>query len=60
MMRWVKIEDVGDTEFLIQQQVDRFRFAARERRGAKGSPRATEPGGVQGAPPIQRWKRTSA
>jgi len=25
---------------------------ARERRGASGSPRATEPGGVQGAPPI--------
>jgi DNA-directed RNA polymerase subunit beta' len=26
MMRWVKIEDVGDTEFLIEEQVDRFRF----------------------------------
>ena len=26
MMRWVKIEDVGDTEFLIDEQVDRFRF----------------------------------
>ena len=26
MMRWVKIEDVGDTEFLIDDQVDRFRF----------------------------------
>jgi len=25
-MRWVKIEDVGDTEFLIEEQVDRFRF----------------------------------
>ena len=25
MMRWVKIEDVGDTEFLIEEQVDRFR-----------------------------------
>jgi len=59
MMRWVKIEDVGDTEFLIEEQVDRFRFA-RERSGAKGTPRATEPGGVQGRPPMQRWKRTSA
>jgi DNA-directed RNA polymerase subunit beta' len=27
MMRWVKIEDVGDTGFLIEQQVDKFRFA---------------------------------
>jgi DNA-directed RNA polymerase subunit beta' len=26
MMRWVKIEDVGDTEFLVDEQVDRFRF----------------------------------
>ncbi|HXG87869.1 MAG TPA: DNA-directed RNA polymerase subunit beta' [Vicinamibacterales bacterium] len=26
MMRWVKIEDVGDTEFLIDEQVDKFRF----------------------------------
>jgi len=26
MMRWVKIEEVGDTEFLIDEQVDRWRF----------------------------------
>ena len=26
MMRSVKIEDVGDTDFLIDEQVDRFRF----------------------------------
>jgi DNA-directed RNA polymerase subunit beta' len=26
MMRWVKIEDVGDTTFLLEQQVDKFRF----------------------------------
>jgi DNA-directed RNA polymerase subunit beta' len=26
MMRWVKVEDVGDTEFLVDEQVDRFRF----------------------------------
>src|SRR5262245_65538057 len=26
MMRWVKIEDVGDTEFLIEEQVDKYRF----------------------------------
>jgi DNA-directed RNA polymerase subunit beta' len=27
MMRWVKIEDVGDTQFLIDETVDKFRFA---------------------------------
>jgi DNA-directed RNA polymerase subunit beta' len=26
MMRWVKIEDVGDSEFLVDDVVDRFRF----------------------------------
>ena len=26
MMRWVKIEDVGDTRFLLDEQVDKFRF----------------------------------
>ena len=26
MLRWVKIEDVGDTNFLLEQQLDRFRF----------------------------------
>ena len=26
MMRWIKVEDVGDTQFLIDEQVDRFRF----------------------------------
>src|SRR5207302_11102546 len=26
MMRWVKVEDVGDTQFLLEQQTDRFRF----------------------------------
>ncbi|MCX6537943.1 MAG: DNA-directed RNA polymerase subunit beta' [Acidobacteria bacterium] len=26
MMRWVKIEEVGDTEFLIEDVVDKFRF----------------------------------
>jgi DNA-directed RNA polymerase subunit beta' len=27
MMRWVKIEEVGDTEFLIDETVDRFKFS---------------------------------
>jgi DNA-directed RNA polymerase subunit beta' len=26
MLRWVKIEEVGDTNFLLEQQTDRFRF----------------------------------
>ncbi len=26
MMRWVRIEDVGDTEFLVDEQTDKFRF----------------------------------
>jgi DNA-directed RNA polymerase subunit beta' len=28
MMRWVKVEEVGDTEFLIDEVVDRFRFTS--------------------------------
>src|SRR6202034_3769420 len=26
MLRWVKIEEVGDTTFLLEQQIDKFRF----------------------------------
>ncbi len=26
MMRWVHIEDVGDTEFVLEEKVDKFRF----------------------------------
>ena len=26
MMRWIKVEDVGDTEFILDEQVDKFRF----------------------------------
>ena len=26
MMRWVKVEEVGDTEFLVDEQVDKVRF----------------------------------
>jgi DNA-directed RNA polymerase subunit beta' len=28
MLRWVKIEEVGDTNFLLEQQIDKFRFTA--------------------------------
>ena len=44
MMRWVKIEDVGDTEFLIDEQVDKFRFLEEnERVIANGGRPATGP-----------------
>jgi DNA-directed RNA polymerase subunit beta' len=32
MMRWRKVEDVGDTAFLLEQQVDRFRFEEENQR----------------------------
>ncbi len=37
MLRWVKIEEVGDTTFLLEQQIDKFRFREEnERVIAKG------------------------
>ena len=42
MMRWVKIEDVGDTEFLLDEHVDKFRFREEnERVTANGGKPAT-------------------
>ncbi|MGA7686138.1 MAG: DNA-directed RNA polymerase subunit beta', partial [Terriglobales bacterium] len=42
MMRWVKVEDVGDTQFLLEQQVDKFRFhEENERVIAQGGKPAT-------------------
>jgi DNA-directed RNA polymerase subunit beta' len=32
MMRWVKIEDIGDTEFLPEEVVDKFKFRAENQR----------------------------
>jgi DNA-directed RNA polymerase subunit beta' len=32
MMRWVRVEDPGDTEFLLDEQVDRFRFRGENER----------------------------
>ena len=32
MMRWVKVEEVGDSEFLIDEVVDRFRFMTENNR----------------------------
>ena len=32
MMRWVKVEDVGDTEFIVDEQVDKVRFTEENER----------------------------
>src|SRR5258706_5179238 len=34
MARWVKIKEVGDTDFLLEEQVDRFRYEDENRRVA--------------------------
>jgi DNA-directed RNA polymerase subunit beta' len=42
MMRWVRVEEVGDTEFLLDEQVDKFKFREEnERAKAKGGKTAT-------------------
>jgi DNA-directed RNA polymerase subunit beta' len=45
MLRWVKIKDVGDTEFLLEEQVDRFRYEDENRRvlDEGGQPSIAEP-----------------
>jgi len=35
MMRWVKVEDVGDTSFILEEQVDKFRFREENERVIK-------------------------
>ncbi len=40
MMRWVKVEDVGDTEFLLDEHVDKFRFREENERVAAGGGKA--------------------
>ncbi len=45
MLRWVKIKDVGDTDFLLEEQVDRFRYEDTNRRVIEegGEPASAEP-----------------
>ncbi|MBK9313326.1 MAG: DNA-directed RNA polymerase subunit beta' [Acidobacteria bacterium] len=45
MLRWVRIKDVGDTEFLLEEQVDRFRFQDENARAEseEGQPSTAEP-----------------
>jgi DNA-directed RNA polymerase subunit beta' len=45
MLRWVKIKEVGDTDFLLEEQVDRFRYEDENRRVMDngGQPSSAEP-----------------
>ncbi|MBY0373153.1 MAG: DNA-directed RNA polymerase subunit beta', partial [Bryobacteraceae bacterium] len=45
MMRWVKIEDIGDTEFLPEEIVDKFKFREENQRvvDAGGQPASGKP-----------------
>jgi DNA-directed RNA polymerase subunit beta' len=45
MLRWVKATDVGDTDFLLDEQVDRFRFTDENERVTAdgGEPAKAEP-----------------
>jgi DNA-directed RNA polymerase subunit beta' len=45
MLRWVRVKDVGDTEFLLEDMVDRFRFQDENERvtAEGGQPALAEP-----------------
>jgi DNA-directed RNA polymerase subunit beta' len=45
MLRWVRIKEVGDTEFLLEDMVDRFRFSDENERviAEDGQPAQAEP-----------------
>ena len=45
MMRWIKIDDIGDTEFLPEEVVDKFKFRAENERvmEANGRPASGKP-----------------
>ncbi len=42
MMRWVKVEDIGDTEFLPEEVVDKFKFRAENQRVVDAGGRAAQ------------------
>src|SRR6201987_3567236 len=54
MLRWVKIEEVVDTNFLIDQQTDRFRFNAENQRVLM-----TGGGSALGRSPLARLTKAS-
>ena len=45
MLRWVKVEEVGDTDFLIDEQVDKFVFQEENRKAVEkgGKPAKARP-----------------
>jgi DNA-directed RNA polymerase subunit beta' len=45
MLRWIKVEEVGDTEFLVDEQVDKFLFQAENEKKIKegGRPAKARP-----------------
>jgi DNA-directed RNA polymerase subunit beta' len=45
MLRWVRVKDVGDTEFLLEDMIDRFRFQDENERviAEDGTPASMEP-----------------
>ncbi|MCU1257803.1 MAG: DNA-directed polymerase, beta subunit [Bryobacterales bacterium] len=42
MMRWVKVEDIGDTEFLPEEVVDKFKFRAENQKTLDAGGRPAE------------------
>jgi DNA-directed RNA polymerase subunit beta' len=42
MMRWVKVEEIGDTEFLPEEVVDKFRFREENQRVVESGARPAE------------------
>jgi DNA-directed RNA polymerase subunit beta' len=42
MMRWVKVEEIGDTEFLPEEVVDKFKFRAENQRVIEAGGRPAE------------------
>ena len=48
MMRWVKVEDIGDTEFLPEEVVDKFRFRAINQLNGVRRPSGEGPGRAVG------------
>ncbi len=42
MMRWVKVEDIGDTEFLPEEVVDKFKFRAENQKTMDAGGRPAE------------------
>src|SRR5437763_13823615 len=42
MMRWVKVEDIGDTEFLPEESVDKFKFRAENQKTTEAGGRPAQ------------------